>query len=59
MSLYVNVALPNILLHESGHFFGLQHTKEPCSIMRPMIDDIVGGICDYDRDTLRELYPAS
>ena len=59
MSQYINVVMPNILLHETGHFFGLQHTKEPCSIMRPYIDDVVGGLCDYDRDSLRTLYPAS
>jgi hypothetical protein len=59
MSQYLNVALANLLLHETGHFLGLEHTKEPCSIMRPFIDDVIGGLCDYDRDTLRALYPAS
>jgi hypothetical protein len=53
---YINEALPPILLHEIGHFIGLDHTNNPCSIMQP----VYGGastLCEVDANGARALYP--
>ena len=36
--------LCTVLLHESGHAHGLQHTKEP-GLMNPVLDDYVAPAC--------------
>jgi hypothetical protein len=38
--------LPHILLHEAGHFIGLDHSDVPCSVMQP--SGIQPGLCQHD-----------
>jgi hypothetical protein len=54
---YVNRALPSILLHEAGHFFGLDHSEDPCSIMRAVITNDPPALCVVDANGARALYP--
>jgi Matrixin len=54
---YINRALPYVLLHEIGHFIGLDHSEDPCSIMQPVIVDAPPVLCEVDRDGARALYP--
>jgi predicted Zn-dependent protease len=56
MGKYVDVVLPALLVHELGHFIGLEHTNNPCSIMFPT-ENGVTELCDVDRDAVRALYP--
>ena len=52
---YVDVVLPHILVHEIGHFIGLGHSREACSVMAP--SGLKPGLCDDDIQAMRVLYP--
>jgi hypothetical protein len=52
---YLQRQLPHILLHETGHFIGLGHATEPCSVMRP--SGIGSGLCWVDIAAAALLYP--
>ncbi|HWC30364.1 MAG TPA: matrixin family metalloprotease [Dehalococcoidia bacterium] len=54
---YINRALPAILLHEVGHFIGLDHSNDPCSIMVAVITDNPPVLCAVDMNGARALYP--
>jgi predicted Zn-dependent protease len=47
--------LPHILLHEAGHFIGLDHSDVPCSVMQP--SGIQPGLCQHDIEAASALYP--
>ena len=53
---YLDKVLPGLLVHELGHFIGLEHSKNPCSIMFPT-ENGVTELCETDRDAARALYP--
>jgi hypothetical protein len=52
---FIEVELPHILLHEAGHFAGLDHSDVECSAMAPVGLRI--GMCQDDIDAIRALYP--
>jgi hypothetical protein len=52
---FIQVELPHILLHEAGHFAGLDHSEVECSAMAPVGLRI--GMCQDDIDAIRALYP--
>ncbi len=52
---YIQRQLPHIILHEAGHFLGLGHASEPCSVMRP--SGIGSGLCWVDVAAAAQLYP--
>ena len=54
-SVYLSGELQHILLHEAGHFIGLGHATEPCSVMRPA--GIGSGLCWVDIAATAALYP--
>jgi hypothetical protein len=54
---YVNRALPYVLLHEVGHFVGLDHSDDPCSIMKAVITKDPAVLCEVDANGARALYP--
>jgi hypothetical protein len=56
MAEYIDVVLPGLLIHELGHFIGIEHSNNPCSIMWPK-ENGVTGLCDVDREAVRALYP--
>jgi hypothetical protein len=56
LSEYVDVVLPGLLVHEIGHFIGLEHNNNPCSIMFPT-ENGVTELCEVDRDAARAAYP--
>ena len=55
MAQYVNVVLPALLVHELGHFIGLEHSTNPCSIMWPK-ENGVTELCEVDREAVRKVY---
>lgn len=55
---YVTHVLPNVILHEVGHFVGLDHSSDPCSIMQPVIQDAPAVLCTVDAAGAAALYPA-
>jgi hypothetical protein len=56
MSEYIDNVLPGLLIHELGHFIGLEHNNNECSIMFPK-ENGVTTLCEVDRDAVRALYP--
>lgn len=52
---FIDVVLPHILLHEAGHFAGLDHSDVECSTMAP--EGLRFGMCQDDIDAIRALYP--
>jgi hypothetical protein len=55
---YIGRVLPTILLHEIGHFVGLDHSEDPCSIMQAVIaEDGQPVLCEVDANGVRALYP--
>jgi hypothetical protein len=52
---YLNRQLPHIVLHEAGHFLGLGHSMDPCSVMLP--SGIGSGLCWADIAGAAALYP--
>jgi hypothetical protein len=52
---YLQRHLPHIILHEAGHFLGLGHANEPCSVMRPA--GVGSGLCWVDVAAASQLYP--
>ena len=53
---YINRALPAILLHEIGHFIGLDHTENGCSIIQAVFTG-APALCEVDANGARALYP--
>jgi hypothetical protein len=51
---YLRTALPHILLHETGHFIGLGHSKDECATMSAY--GLRYGLCQDDIDGARALY---
>ena len=54
-STFVDYVLPVVLLHEAGHFLGLDHASSACSVMNPSTVQI--DFCWLDIAAMRELYP--
>jgi hypothetical protein len=52
---YIGRDLPHILLHEVGHFIGLDHSENECSVMYPV--GIGEGLCSVDVAGVSALYP--
>jgi hypothetical protein len=52
---FIQVELPHILLHEAGHFAGLDHSEVECATMAPV--GLRFGFCQDDIDGIRALYP--
>jgi hypothetical protein len=57
ISEYLRDVLPHILLHETGHFIGLGHSRHPCATMAPY--GLRSGLCQDDMDGARTLYPSN
>jgi hypothetical protein len=54
-SLFIRMHLPHVLLHEVGHFIGLGHGTNRCSVMFP--SGIGQGLCSVDIAAAAFLYP--
>jgi predicted Zn-dependent protease len=53
---YVSTILPHTILHEIGHFIGLAHSEEKCTVMTQ--DDVYPlELCQDDIDGAARLYP--
>jgi len=55
MIFYRDVVLPTTVLHEAGHFLGLDHSSAPCALMSR--DAFNTRMCQDDIDGLAALYP--
>jgi hypothetical protein len=57
---YIDLVLPHVLLHETGHFAGLDHSRDDCSIMAAFIgplESITTALCEDDYWGINLLYP--
>jgi len=55
---YREVVLPHILVHEAGHFLGLDHSSDHCSVMVASgLNPTPTRLCQDDIDAIRTLYP--
>jgi matrixin len=55
---YVSVVLPHILVHEAGHFLGLDHSNASCSVMIASgLNPTPTALCSDDLAAITALYP--
>jgi hypothetical protein len=52
---YLNTVLPFVLVHEVGHFVGLDHVADQCAVMRPRSQ--ITTLCPDDVAGAAFLYP--
>ena len=55
---YTQVMLPHIILHEAGHFLGLEHSNDGCSVMIASgLNPTPTSLCEDDIAAVSILYP--